>query len=132
MKKLWMVLAILALVGSAFAHEGMDAPSGKKVTLSGTLVDVNCYLKDGHTGDDHDSMKKCGRDCLNDGLPAGLLVGKMLYVIIFPGPVFADCVGKTVEVSGTVKNGSMLLPEKAFVVEKDKKKPIKLTGKVMM
>jgi hypothetical protein len=135
MKKLWMVLMALGLAASfAFAHEGMEmgGDKGKEVTLSGTLVDVNCYLKDGHTGNDHDAMKKCGRDCLRDGLPAGLLVGKKLYMLVFPGSVFADYVGKTVEVSGDLHSDNILIPEKAMVVEKGSKKTIKLRGKVMM
>lgn len=117
----------------AFAHEGMDmGTKGKTVTVTGILVDTNCYLKDGHTGDDHDAMKKCGRDCLKDGLPAGVLVGKKLYVLVFPGSAFADCVGKTVEISGDLHNDNILIPEKASVVEKSGKKAIKLSGKAMM
>jgi hypothetical protein len=134
-KKLLMLLAAIGMLASfAYAHEdGMEMGSkGKEVTLSGTLVDINCYLKDGHTGDDHDAMKKCGRDCLRDGLPAGLLVDKKLYTLVFPGPVFADFVGKTVEISGDLHDGNILIPEKASVVEKSGKKPIKLKGKVMM
>lgn len=134
MKKLWMFLAVLGFwVPFAYAHEGMEMGSkGKTVTITGTLVDINCYLKDGHTTDDHDSMKKCGRDCLRDGLPAGILVEKKLYVLIFPGPVFSDYVGKTVEVTGDLHAEDILIPEKASVVEKDGKKTIKLKGKVMM
>jgi hypothetical protein len=134
-KKLWMVLMALGLAASfALAHADMDmgGDKGKEVTVTGILVDVNCYLKDGHTGDDHDAMKKCGRDCLRDGLPAGVLVDKKLYVLVFPGPVFADYVGKTVEVSGDLHAENVLIPEKASVVDKSGKKPIKLKGKVMM
>src|SRR5690349_3977903 len=99
MKKWIMGLALMSLVFSyAYAHEGMDAPKGKTVTVKGTLVDTNCYLKDGHKDDNHDSMKSCGRDCLKDGVPAGVLAGGKLYVLIFPSAVFADFVGKTVEI----------------------------------
>lgn len=130
-----MFLAVLGWVSSfsfARAEMEMGGPKGKEVTITGILVDTNCYLKDGHTTDDHDSMKKCGRDCLRDGLPAGVLVGKKLYVLIFPGTVFSDYAGKTVEVSGTQYGDDILIPEKALVVEKDGKKSIKLKGKVMM
>jgi len=117
----------------AYAHEGMEMDSkGKEITVTGTLVDVNCYLKDGQTTDDHDAMKRCGRDCLRDGLPAGLLVDKKLYTLVFPGPVFADYVGKKVEITGEVYDGNILIPVKASVVDKGGKKAIKLKGKVMM
>src|SRR6185369_13408191 len=129
-----MTLALMGMmVPLVGAHEGMEMPSqGKKVTLKGTLVDTNCYLKDGHVTNDHDEMRACGRDCLKDGVPAGLLVDKQLYVLIFPGVVFKDCVGKTVEITGTVVQMNLLLPDKAFVFEGKEKKAIKLAGKVMM
>ncbi len=135
MKKFLMLFALLGmLVSVSYAHEhaGMSGGKGKEVTVTGTLVDVNCYLKDGHTGDNHDSMKKCGRDCLKDGLPAGVLVDKKLYIVVFPGSVFMDFVGKQVEISGDVYGDDILIPEKASVVEKSGKKAIKLRGKVMM
>jgi hypothetical protein len=133
-KKILMALMLLGLVFSyVYAHEGMEmGDKGKTMMVTGILVDINCYLKDGHTGDDHDAMKKCGRDCLRDGLPAGVLVGKKLYVLVFPGPVFADYVGKTVEVTGEMYADNVMIPEKAWLVEEGGKKPIKLRGKVMM
>ena len=134
LKKILMILAFVGLVASfAYAHEGMEMESkGKSVTVTGTLVDINCYLKDGHTTDDHDTMKKCGRDCLRDGLPAGVLVDKKLYTLVFPGPVFADHVGKKVEITGELFDENILVPVKASVVEKTGKKVIKLKGKTMM
>lgn len=134
MKKILAALLILIAGGvlSLGRAEEMAKAKGKTVTVTGTLVDTNCYLKDGATGNDHDSMKACGRDCLKDGIPAGVLADGKLYVLIFPAPVFADYVGKAVEITGTLQNESQLLPDKAFVVGKDGKKPIKLAGKVMM
>lgn len=125
-----MTLLVVAGLGVslAWAHEGMGSGKGKSVTLKGVLVDTNCYLKYGHDKDDHDSMKACGKACLKDGVPAGLLVDKKLYVIIFPASVFADYIGKTVEITGTLYGDSSLVPEKAS----SGPKPIKLKGKVMM
>ena len=57
---------------------------------------------------------------------------RSLYTLIFPGSVFADYVGKTVEIGGDLHDGNILIPEKASVVEKSGKKSIKLKGKVMM
>ncbi len=81
-----MLLAVLGWMFSfsfAQAEMEMSGPKGKNVMVTGILVDTNCYLKDGHTTDDHDAMKKCGRDCLRDGLPAGVLVGKKLLCPYF-------------------------------------------------
>jgi hypothetical protein len=131
MRKLLAVIAVLFVL-SPYPVVAGAAPEGKTLVVKGTLVDVNCYLKGGFTTDDHDGMLRCGRDCLQQGLPAGLLVDKKLYLLVFPGKVFADYVGKTLEVSGTLYDGSLLLPGKADVVGKDGKKSIKLKGKVMM
>jgi hypothetical protein len=130
MKKSLFVLAILFAVSHLPVLAG--APAGKDIAIKGLLVDANCYVKGGFTTDDHDGMIRCGRDCLKEGLPAGILVDKKLYLLLFPGKVFADYVGKTLEVSGTLYEGSILLPAKADIVEKTGKKSIKLKGKVMM
>src|SRR4029079_2180238 len=114
------------------AHEHEGNSKGKTVTLKGSLVDTSCFLKEGHDGDDHDNMKACGKDCLKDGIPAGLLVGKKLYVLIFPARVFANYVGKTIEITGELYGDDMLHPSKAEVIEKKGKMTIKLAGQEMM
>lgn len=138
MKKWILSLAVLS---TAFLGHGVlaDMPvdstaahTGQETTLKGILVDVNCYLKDGEKGDDHEDMKACGKACLNQGLPAGLLVGSKLYLLIFPGDSFKDAVGKTVEVKGMVYDGNLMVPSKAFVGTGNDKKPINLKGRVMM
>jgi len=121
-----MVLGVITAYSLGRAEEGK-----KKTTLKGTLVDTKCYLDGGDTGNDHGTMKACGTSCLKDGSPAGLLVGKKLYILIFPAPTFADYVGKTVEITGEVRQGN-LIPEKAFVVEGGKKTAIKMAGAAMM
>ena len=63
---------------------------------------------------------------MKDGTPAGLLVGKELYILVFPSPAFADYAGKTLEITGKIYGGHNLVPMKANVVEKGKKTPIKL------
>ncbi len=105
----------------------------KKITVTGTLVDVACYLDDGDSGNDHMGMKKCGTECLKGGSPAGLLVGTKLYILAFPAPAFADCVGKQVELTGDLYNSTNLIPAKAALVDKEGKKTnISLKGKAMM
>ena len=104
----------------------------KTVTVRGILVDVACYLDDGDSGNDHMGMKACGTACLNQGSPAGLLVGSRLYILVFPAANFANYVGKTVEVKGDLYGDTNLIPAKAFVVEADGKKQISWTTKPMM
>lgn len=104
----------------------------KTVTVRGILVDVACYLDDGDSGNDHMGMKACGTACLNQGSPAGLLVGSQLYILIFPAANFANDVGKTVEIKGDLYGETNLIPSKAFVVEADGKKQIPWTTKPMM
>jgi hypothetical protein len=77
-------------------------------------------------------MKGCGRECLKDGNPAGVLAGDKLYILIFPPTAFLDEVGKQVEITGDLFNGNQLIPAKAFLVNKGEKKAIKLKGKSMM
>jgi hypothetical protein len=136
-KILCMLLAVglMAAFSLASAEEmQMDKPAkAQKTTLKGTLVDVACYLEEGDTGNDHGGMKACGTECLKGGSPAGLLVDKKLYIIVFPAPAFMDYVGKEVEMSGELYGDTNFIPSKAAVVEKDgKKKNISLKGKAMM
>lgn len=138
MKKLLAVLLTVGLVGaySVARAEEMKMDTGsktKKETLTGTLVDVACYLDDGDTGNDHGGMKACGTECLKGGSPAGLLVGKKLYILAFPAPVFKDYVGQKLELTGMVYGGSNFIPTKVAVVDKDgKKTEISIKGKAMM
>jgi|ERR1700677_827110 len=131
-----MILALSGWVaGTAFADEmaNMSQDSkGKTITVRGTLVDTSCYFSEGQKGDDHDNMKGCGKDCLNSGEPAGVLVDDKVYVLIFPAKAFADVVGKTVEIKGEAYGDNLIHPQKAVVIDKTGKKPIKLTGFEMM
>jgi len=136
LKKILMVLVLSALaVGQTFADDAAAKDSdskGKTITVRGTLVDTSCYFEEGQKGDDHDGMKACGKDCLNSGIPAGVLVDDKVYILIFPAKAFADMVGETVEIKGEAYGDNLIHPKKAFVVDKDGKKPIKLTGFEMM
>lgn len=131
-----MILVLLTLaVGQSFADNAaakdLDS-NGKTITVRGTLIDTSCYFEEGQKGDDHDGMKGCGKDCLNSGIPAGVLVDDKVYILIFPAKAFADLVGETVEIKGDVYGDNLIHPTKAFVVDKNGKKQIKLTGFEMM
>ena len=140
MKKILAVVLAMGFVGvcsysvaDEMASMTSTTPVAKKtVTVRGILVDLACYLDDGDSGNDHMGMKACGTACLNQGSPAGLLVGSQLYILIFPAANFANYVGKTVEIKGDLYGDTNLIPGKAFVVEADGKKQIPWTTKPMM
>jgi len=136
LKKILMILALLALaVGQSLADDASAKDSdskGKTITVQGILVDTSCYFEEGQKGDDHDGMKACGKDCLNSGVPAGVLVDDKVYILIFPAKAFADVAGQTVEIKGDAYGDNLINPKKAFVIDKNGKKPIKLTGFEMM
>lgn len=137
MKRILTLALILGLMGAeTMVRADMDMSKeegGKKATLTGILVDVACYVDDKLIENDHMGMKACGTECLKSGSPAGLLVGKKLYILAFPASVFADYVGKQLELTGEVFSGNVLIPKKAAQVGKDgKKKDINIKGKAMM
>ena len=70
-------LLIIALQGFS-VHRGGD--NGKKVTLTGEVVDMQCYTASGAHGSDH---KECASGCIKGGAPIGLLDkdGKV-YVLV--------------------------------------------------
>jgi hypothetical protein len=136
LRKIFMILFLLGMaVGTVWADDAANKSpdlKGKTITIRGTLVDTSCYFSDGQKGDDHGNMVSCGRDCLNSGIPAGVLVGDKVYILIFPSKVFADFVGKEVEIKGVLYGDNLIHPNKALLVDKSGKKPIKLTGAEMM
>jgi hypothetical protein len=137
MKRIWIaVLTILAvgLISKNWADDApaAEGPAAKPVTVTGTLVDVMCYLEEGVTGNDHDGMKTCGTECLKGGSPAGILAGKKLYTLAFPAPAFKDYVGQTLEIQGKLYLNDQLLPRKVFVVKDGQKTEVSIKGKSMM
>jgi len=135
-KKIMALVLTIGILGAASlcrADEMTPTPVAKKtVTVRGILVDLACYLDDGDLGNDHMGMKSCGTACLNQGSPAGLLVGNQLFILIFPSANFANYVGKTLEVTGDLYGDTNLIPAKASLVASDGKKPIAWSVKPMM
>jgi len=131
-----LTLGLTVAYSTVRAEMKMDmekSEKSKKVTLTGTLVDVACYLDDGSTGNDHMGMKKCGTECLKGGSPAGLLVDKKLYILAFPASAFADYVGQKVMLTATDYGNNNIIPLTADAIDKDgKKKKINIKGKAMM
>ena len=88
-KGILAAVAALALAGSAamaVAHDmddmkGMDmkAKPGKTITVTGEVLDMDCYMNEGAHGKEHQS---CAVMCLNNGAPVGLLTddGKVYFL----------------------------------------------------
>lgn len=114
----------LSLAASAFAaEEKKEEPKkqeakkeAKKKTYEGTIVDVKCYTLDHkNIGDKHGDMDGCGKACLGNGLPAGLVEGKHLYVLAADPKSLADHVGQKAKVEGDVKD-NILIPSSTFKI----------------
>jgi hypothetical protein len=78
---------------------------------TGTLVDASCYMTDNsQVGNDHMDMKGCATACLQMGRPAGLLTpDKKFFILLVPSPDIASYAGKTIRVTGKLRNGSILV-----------------------
>lgn len=120
------LVRILTIAALALAVGSGASGQGKAMSVEGTLVDSACYLKGGATGDDHGSMKGCGKSCLKGGTPAGVLTkDKKFHALIAPSGALADYVGQTIRVSGKETNGS-ILAERVEVSRNGKWEEVKL------
>ncbi len=105
-------LATALLIGvPALADEHKAAASD---TLTGEVVDLNCYLGHGGMGKDH---AKCAKQCIKKGLPVGLLTEKgEIYLAVGPdhnkaNDLLVEKASETVTVVGEVseKSGMKLI-----------------------
>jgi hypothetical protein len=127
-----LVLALGLPFGNPLKAQTQKGVPSRQVVVTGMLVDAYCYMKEGDVTETHVNLKSCGTECLKEGLPAGVLMGGKLYVLIFPGTVFMNYLYKQIEVTGELYGDSDLVPLKAAVIVDGQKKNIKLAGKVMM
>ncbi len=107
MKRYGYALLALALVlGVAMAYAG---EKGESKTVEGTLVDTKCYFAGAGSGNDHGPMKGCGTACAKGGSPVGVLTAQgKHYALVVPAPAVADHVGKTIKVTGEIRDGSLI------------------------
>ena len=105
----WTLAATVALAASAIGNPA----AAKKVTLKGEIVDTGCYLGHGAHGEKHIG---CATKCIANGMPISLLTSSgKLYLLtpnhdnLDPFTKAKDLAGQTVEVSGTLMQGSGLL-----------------------
>ena len=85
-------IAVTALTGSAMAA------SLTPVTVKGTLLDMKCYSAAGVTSRKHGMG--CGKMCLKEGIPAGILVNGKAWVLATNSKKLADYVGLKIKVVG--------------------------------
>ncbi|HEX9894137.1 MAG TPA: hypothetical protein VGA78_09425 [Gemmatimonadales bacterium] len=70
---LWSLAGTLVLVGAfpaGAAAQAMQAPQGKEVTVTGTVIDVSCKFGQGLSGAEH---KMCSEVCADKGIPLAIL-----------------------------------------------------------
>ncbi len=112
MKRIVLASLLVLLASTLFAAD-------KAVTIKGEVVDTLCYASMGAGGEGH---AKCGIKCLKAGMPAGLVDGKKMYVLLPPKdeqPLPAGIMekaGKVVSVTGHVytSGGNNFLTVESF------------------
>ena len=71
LKRILTTSAVLAaLAGPLAAQAAAAKPQGNDMTLTGTVIDLNCYVAGGATGASH---KGCAEACAKAGVQLGIL-----------------------------------------------------------
>ncbi len=71
LKRIFAATAVLALVALPLAAQaGKAAAPGKDVTITGQVIDVNCYTTMGASGEGH---KMCAQACAKAGVALAIL-----------------------------------------------------------
>ncbi len=123
-------LLVLLVVMALTAYSGEKGKMGSG-TITGTLVDTQCYIAKGSTGNKHGDMDDCGTMCARAGIPVAVLsANNKLTFVAAPAPKFADAVGSKVEVTGMLKGGA-IVPEKFKYEKGGKWVDIPISGGVM-
>lgn len=109
MKRTLMLSAIaLALALPALGqHTHHDDPKAKKVTLTGEVLDMTCFMTHPGTGTGPDHAK-CAQSCMSKGMSAGFLAEDgTVYLLIAsnhesPNAAVKEFAGKKSTITGTV------------------------------
>jgi hypothetical protein len=86
MKRIWAVALVAVLIVAGFAvakaaDQKAAAAAPKSVTMTGEIVDTDCYIGHGAMGEKH---KECAATCVNSGTPMGLLTEKGVLYLLTP------------------------------------------------
>lgn len=78
------VLALLALTPITLAAQAHETAAGTEMTITGQVIDLNCYVTNGASGAGH---KACAQGCAKAGVPLGILASDgTIYVAVSSKP----------------------------------------------
>src|SRR2546422_6571006 len=69
LKRVLACTAVLALCALPLAAQGHAATAGNEMTITGQVVDLNCFTTNGQSGAGH---KACAQACAKAGVPLGV------------------------------------------------------------
>jgi len=70
LKRILATTAVLGLCALPLAAQGHAATAGNEMTITGSVVDLNCHTTNGASGAAH---KACAQACAKAGVPLGIL-----------------------------------------------------------
>src|SRR6266581_1912581 len=70
LKRILATTAVLGLCALPLAAQGHAATAGNEMTITGSVVDLNCHTTNGAMGASH---KGCAQACAKAGVPLGIL-----------------------------------------------------------
>lgn len=101
-----VVLAVFTIAIAAEEKKAEEKAAAKPVTMTGEIMDTDCYIAHGAMGEKH---KACGVTCVASGTPMGLLTAKGELYLLMPPHDNKDAynkakewVGDKAEVTGMV------------------------------
>ena len=65
-----VVFALVALIPQALIAQAHEKTAGTEMTITGQVVDLNCFVTNGASGAGH---KACADACAKAGVPLGIL-----------------------------------------------------------
>ncbi len=89
------------------AAPAAKAPAAEPMSYTGEVLDLTCYASHPETGSGP-AHASCAKTCLDKGLPAGMLIGDLVYLAIMkdhtaPSKALAAYAGQKITVKGTTK-----------------------------
>ncbi len=84
LKRIMAASAVLGCLALPLAAQGHAAAPGNEMTMTGQVVDLNCFTTNGASGAAH---KACAQACAKAGVPLGILASDgTIYVPVSSKP----------------------------------------------
>jgi hypothetical protein len=105
--------AVAATIEVTLPDTSLSMSFPLQATLTGEIVDIDCLARLGEAG--RGSIHaECARECIRNGMPVGLSVGKTIYMVTLAGDGtdrsanerLAEYAGRQVEVTGRVRESN--------------------------